>query len=339
MIRAPRSWATHVRRGVALWVTRLRERPISAYVQVTNRCDRRCPSCGFWRRPAAPGEELSVEEHRRVARQLATLGCCHVSLEGGEPLLREDLVEIVSAYAAHHPTALFTSGARMTAPLAARLFRAGLARACVSIDFADEAEHDRRRGEGAARSAWAAVELLRDAAPRAGRQVEVASIWMKANQHALAPLLERSRARGVGHLVSVLSTSGDRRHPGGDEPPEPAAVAEAIALWTRHRHLRVPSDYLRLAGAFLVGAPLPRCRAGLQSLNVDHRGAVSPCVDRVDAAVGNVRDATVAALWRRLVAADLGRECQACWVLCRGYAQLLGKGGGLRPLLETAVRA
>jgi hypothetical protein len=54
--------------------------------------------------------------------------------------------------------------------------------------------------------------------------------------------------------------------------------------------------------------------------------------------VGSVRSEPVGALWRKLVQADLGRDCQRCWVVCRGYSQLLMRGGPWRSTLELLGR-
>src|SRR5580698_10704300 len=93
----------------------LLRRPFSCLVQVTNRCNMECSFCDFWPNPAPRKEELTVDEYRRVSREMAELGCFLLSIEGGEPLVRVDLCDIVSAFAEHHLTALFTNGWYVTA--------------------------------------------------------------------------------------------------------------------------------------------------------------------------------------------------------------------------------
>jgi hypothetical protein len=76
-------------------------RPFDLCVQVTNRCTMRCDFCGFWQKPPL-GEELTVADYRRLSDDLSGLGCFLVSLEGGEPLLRPDLADIVRAFAPYY---------------------------------------------------------------------------------------------------------------------------------------------------------------------------------------------------------------------------------------------
>ncbi|HEV2864380.1 MAG TPA: radical SAM protein [Pyrinomonadaceae bacterium] len=319
-------------------------RPFDVLVQVTNRCNMKCSFCDFWPHGAAPREELRVEEYRRLASELAELGCFIVSVEGGEPFVRPDLVEIVRAFAGRgHLPVLYTNGWYADAEKARALFAAGLTQVGVSIDYHEARLHDAKRGAaGAFERAWRAVDDFREAAPHGGRQVHVMTVLMRDNQSGLEELLRMSGRRGVGHYVTLLSTSGFRRgHGGADRPPEGPVGEELLALRRRYKHFRAPSDYLRLVGSYTAGGPMPTCRAGVQSFNIDHFGNVSACIERIDKPVGNVRDEPLADLHARLQGGEQRREvggCQKCCTLCRGMAETLGEGGSARGWWELATR-
>src|SRR3954463_8925019 len=85
-------------------------RPFSCLIQVTNRCNMQCSFCDFWPNAAPKREELTLADFQRIADELRELGCFLVSIEGGEPFIRQDLTEIVRAFAKHHVPALFTNG-------------------------------------------------------------------------------------------------------------------------------------------------------------------------------------------------------------------------------------
>jgi len=84
---------------------------------------------------------------------------------------------------------------------------------------------------------------------------------------------------------------------------------------------------------------MPRCRAGLQSFNIDHVGNVSPCIERIDEVAGNVKQSSLLRLHQELSARhpELA-SCQQCFTACRGFNQSLGDGGSLRGWLELGSR-
>ncbi len=317
------------------------KRPFQVLVQLTNKCNMRCSFCDFWPNVAPRADELSLEDVRRVSRELKELGTFLVSIEGGEPLVRPDLVPIVEAFSEHHVTALFTNGWLVTPVIARDLYSAGLVHASVSIDYPDAARHDAKRGlEGAFDRAWRAVDHFRDAAPRGGKQVHVMSVVMQDNWRELPALFEQSASKGVGHQLTLLSVSGFRRAKEGvDELPPPEA-GPAIAEWHgRYRHLRMFREYFTRAGDWLSHRALPECNAGLQSFNIDHVGAVSACIERIDETVGNVKTASVRDLHAALAARQHERAgCQRCWTACRGFAQSLSDGASVSALVEMASR-
>jgi len=320
----------------------LRKRPFNCLVQVTNRCNLRCSFCDFWPNPAPPRDELTVAEYRDLAAQMAELGCFLVSIEGGEPFLRQDLPDIVRAFSAAHIPALFTSGWYVTPDNARALWDAGLVHVSVSIDFARPEDHDAKRGRpGTTERAWRAVEILRDTAPRGGHQVNVMSVLMDSNWRDMEALFQASARCGVGHQVTLLSTNGTRRGRGGDALPPPRMSEHMTSLFDRYRHVRFFRDYFERLDAFLGGGPMPTCRAGLQSFNVDHVGNVASCIERIGQPIGNLRQDRLATLHRRLASAAEQAEvsrCQQCWTACRGFQQAIGGRGTVRNWRDMVLR-
>ena len=82
--------------------------PLSVTFITTYRCNFRCRYCGTWQEQA---DELSTGEVFKMIDQLSSLGLRRLGLNGGEPLLRADIGEIIS-YAKDQGLAvtLFTNG-------------------------------------------------------------------------------------------------------------------------------------------------------------------------------------------------------------------------------------
>jgi len=107
-------------------------------VSVTDRCNFRCVYCmpaqGF---PATPKEEqLSADEIIRLVRIGASLGIRKVRLTGGEPLLRNDICDIVAAISEMDgiEDLSCTTNGFLLSEKAASLAHAGLQRVNVSLD-------------------------------------------------------------------------------------------------------------------------------------------------------------------------------------------------------------
>lgn len=69
--------------------------PINLTLSLTHRCNSRCSTCRIWQNKS---EELSLEELTKVFSSLGRAPYW-VTLSGGEPFLREDIVEVVEALA------------------------------------------------------------------------------------------------------------------------------------------------------------------------------------------------------------------------------------------------
>ena len=83
--------------------------PYYASFKLTDRCTFRCPFCNVWKNPAP---ELDTDGVEKVLRNLAECSLFLVSLEGGEPLLREDIGEILESAGRMPYFILFTTSQR-----------------------------------------------------------------------------------------------------------------------------------------------------------------------------------------------------------------------------------
>jgi MoaA/NifB/PqqE/SkfB family radical SAM enzyme len=311
-----------------------RGRFLDCEVVLGYRCNLECRFCAFWRKPVPPGAPLPASAYRRISDELAREGSLVVSLEGGEPLLRSDTEEIVEAFARRHIPVLYTNGLLVDRERARRLFAAGLEQVAVSLDYATPARHDANRNLiGTHDRAVAALAILAEAAPRGGRQVHAFTVVMEDNVAELEALLDLTRRLGVGHQVSLLSTSGWGRSSGTQRLPPPGIGGEIARLRNRHAHLATFPSYLeemdrwldrRCAGVGGGGRGRPPCRAGLQGLAIDPAGLVAPCLERLDSTVGSLLDEGWPAIRARLMARAGSSTCELCCTLCRGFTSALG---------------
>src|SRR4030043_488978 len=82
--------------------------PLFCGHKITYNCNLQCKMCPFWKRPS---KDSSIEKEKPILKQIYNSGPCGIAFEGGEPLLRNDLVEIL-AFSRSLPlhTSLVTNG-------------------------------------------------------------------------------------------------------------------------------------------------------------------------------------------------------------------------------------
>ena len=107
-------------------------------ISVTQKCDKHCPYC-HREGETNPSTVMTVDEIVRTVRIAISLGISRVKLTGGEPLLREEIVEIVRGIAGLEgltDLSMTTNGTHLKG-LAKDLKAAGLGRVNVSLPTLD----------------------------------------------------------------------------------------------------------------------------------------------------------------------------------------------------------
>ena len=114
-------------------------KPLWLVLELTYRCPLKCPWCSNPVDYARDGEaELSTAEWKRVLREGRELGALQLGFTGGEPLLRDDLEELVAdASALGYYTNLITSGVGLTEERLIALKAAGLNQIQLSLQSSE----------------------------------------------------------------------------------------------------------------------------------------------------------------------------------------------------------
>lgn len=243
----------------------------SVTLAVTNRCPFNCWHCYNAGRSQ---QDLPLAALRELAAELQTRGAVVVTLTGGEPLLRNDLPDIVASFDARSCMILGTTGEGLTGERARELKSKGLFAVGISLDSHQEAEHDRLRGRpGAFQTALRALGVARDA----GLYPYVVSVatreflprerflpFLRFADKAGAQevhLLEPSAAGRLAGHTDVLLTALERRQ-----------IFAYQAEVAQDSSLPILSCFAYLESPETFG-----CGAGLTHLYIDGSGEVCPC--------------------------------------------------------------
>jgi len=303
--------------------TRPGELPAPRYAvwELTLACDQKCIHCGSRAGHARTGE-LTTDECLDVVEQLRALGVGEVTLVGGEAYLRDDFILVVRALREHGMRASMTTGGRnLTQARADALAEAGLTNASVSIDGL-EPEHDLLRGvTGSWRAAFTAIARLRAAGIPTAVNTQINALTRKS----LPALFEHIAAAGVfGWQLQITAPFGNAadRPDVLLQPYDLLEVFDVLAELVPRVHARGlklwPANNLGYFGPLEAdmrkfqkkGAHYKGCGAGKYQIGLESDGTVKGCpsLGGPQNHAGNVRDASLAQLWKEAFALSYIRE-------------------------------
>lgn len=302
----------------------LRHRPIQLTFFVTRRCNARCPFCFYLNGSGGElpaGGEFSLEEVRAAAPSLGKL--LWLAFSGGEPYLRQDLVQLSRAfYEANCPAILLysTNGfaperiAEATEEIAARCRRSTVV-VKVSLDGVGEA-HDRLRGvPGGFEKALRTYRLLaRLAARYANLELGVNTVLQRDNQEQIGAIVDFVRALPHLRAHTVSLVRGRPREAGclevlPERYREAAARLEAEPRTYRFFGARLKAAQDLVQRRLIYATMIERkrqipCYAGRLNLVLAENGALYPC-EMLGSTLGNLREHGYDV--RRVVASERAR--------------------------------
>lgn len=305
-----------------LFSINLDERPFTVAWEITRACALACVHCRAEAQPRPHPDELNTEEAFRVVDQLANLAPPVLVLTGGDPLMRRDLLPIVERAVGRGLRVAVspTTTALVTLERLRALRDAGVQMIHISIDGADERQHDAFRGvNGTFARAMTTLVRLREL----GMPVQVGTTITRHNIHdmpAMADLMAGGGVRvwnvfylvptgrgRVDAMVSVEEAEESWQWLADLSRRAPFAVRTTAAPQFRRtvlRQVRASSGgTVRLTGA---GYQLREAPEGVQTRGVndgkgfmfiDHRGNICPS-GFLQVSAGNVRTDDVAEVYR-----------------------------------------
>ena len=178
------------------------ESPFIVIWETTQACDLACLHCRASAQPNRDRAELDTAEAIQLMNSTRRFGHPLFVLTGGDPLKRDDTIELVQYGASIGlRMAMTPSGTPLMTPrVLARLQEAGLARLAVSLDGSDAAIHDRFRGVSGSFE-WT-VRML-DAARALGLSTQINTTISRHNLHDIEPIVRLITTLGIS-LWSVF---------------------------------------------------------------------------------------------------------------------------------------
>lgn len=293
-------------------------------LNITGNCNLLCRHCGVTdgsRRKDA----VTTGQIFKIIDEAKDADVKDMSISGGEPLLREDCLDILS-YAVHRvETTLVTNGTLINERIARTLADLGLW-IQISLDGPQESIHDFIRGKGAFIRTMRALDLLSDLG--VNKRVSVCATISRNNLNHLASILDLAAERGIARVrFSPLQSIGMARLHWNELAPS----REDYIQFYSYIYSQSPAQFPGLKinpgfQGFLLHHPPGQdfwCQIG-EALTMDDQGDLYPCPLFMEPAfrLGNVRKISLqqslaSPLMRRIREMCLLRkstipECRVC---------------------------
>ncbi len=305
---------------------------------LTERCNLRCRHC--YQTGQASGADLSLPEIKEVVSEISEAMedwaenyqmdfSPSFNLTGGEPLLREDLLDVINETRARgFDIFLLTNGTLISGQMAKSLAEAGVKGVQVSLEGPEEI-HDSIRGAGSFAKTMRGVKTLLDA----GLTVTLNATLSNINAPSITEMVTIAAEAGVQRLgFSRLVPSGR----GAGLMPEMLSSKQVKELYDNLFSLRVEGlDIVTgdpIASQMHIGASdagctaAGGCAAGISGFTILADGTMTPC-RRLPLPLGNVRSDHIRQIWACSPILEALRDrkrysgrCGSCvrWAVCRG---------------------
>lgn len=272
-----------------------RTAPISMFIAITERCNYNCWHCSKANRGIT--DDLPISIIKKTINDLQDMGVAIIGLTGGEPLLRNDLEEIIDSIDDRSISIIYTTGNSLTYERAKRLKEVGLFGLGISLDHYDKETYDKKRGyKGAFEIALKAISISKKA--KIYTMIQLVATKESISNGDIWKMIEFAKKLGV-HEIRILEVM-----PTGKLIK--ISSQDILNLKERQELINIQERSNSLIGypkvtTFAKTESFEQfgCGAGTQHSYIDSHGNLCPC-DFVPLAFGNIKERPIKELWKEM---------------------------------------
>lgn len=291
--------------------------PVNVTWEITHQCNLSCLHClSADQRRECPAD-MTLPECRSFLDDLAKMRVFQVNIGGGEPFLREDILDILAyAHQKGLVTCVSTNGTMVDASLAKRLAAMELLYIQVSLDGATEETNDRIRGKGSFAAAISGLENLHQ---YHFPHLSINTVVTGQNFREIKDMYLLGKAYRAKTRLSRFRPSGSAKQVWHDYHLDKEQTFELAHLLSSHKDLLTGDSFFSITAEDRKHLGLNMCGAAKMTCSVAPNGNVSPCAFLQEEAFlsGNVLDRSLGDIWIQAPVFQMMRNlriasCQKC---------------------------
>ncbi len=253
-------------------------------------CNGKCIYCSASKMYDAKKEQkrLTVEEYKKIGKQLDRFGVVGIVITGGEPLLRPDLADIIKALNPMNKIISVVTNSLVASEIRLKeLKNAGLNTLECSLESIDPNENDKIRG---VKGHFNKVMKTIDDAKKTGLNICLSPCLTHQNIDRFEKFIKFAAQKGAFIFLSLAGDVGRWSH------------EENIVLdkkdWLKMESFRKKYPFIR--NDFSTNFILKEgCPAGREKLYISAYGDIIPC-SFTQISFGNLRREPLADIWKRM---------------------------------------
>jgi MoaA/NifB/PqqE/SkfB family radical SAM enzyme len=266
--------------------------PVVTNFAITPKCPCNCWHCSFSDR--SKQDVLSFDQLQKAISEVQDLGTSVIGLTGGEPLLRDDLEDIIASIDKRSMPLIFTTGYELTRKRVKNLKKAGLEIPVISLDHYKPEIHDKgRRNSGIFDYALKAIKLFQDE----GFYVAVSFVPDKplvSDKQEIFKVIEFFKDIGINDMRLTSPILSGKLI---SKPEEKLSDENVKTIFEIQKICTRTKGYPGVfAYDFFESEKYYGCGAGFNYMFIDSQGNVCPC-DFTMLSFGNIIDRSVRDIW------------------------------------------
>lgn len=290
--------------------------PVTANLAITHKCQCQCIHCSADPFKDPTREELSVDEIKKVVDGALDLGASLIIYVGGEPMLREELYELIEYVDKTKAVVMiFTNGLLLTESNVKKLKEAGLFSLNISIDHSESLKHDEfRKVVGCYEKAFDGARRAREVGILTG--ISTYATHENLRDGHLERLLQIANGEGFSEVTIFDCIPSGRFLKDTSKILTPAERKAVIALAKKY-HETTPMGINAMA---LINSPLGvGCYGAHSQFYMTAYGDINPC-DFNPINFGNVREKPIQSIWKKMAThPDFDRRFPSCRMQSKAY--------------------
>lgn len=253
-------------------------------------CNSKCEmcSCSKFLSPDKEKNRLTVSDYELLGKQLDALDCVSINVTGGEPLLRDDINEVIKAL---NPKSkmmnLITNGIRLSKEKVRYFSSLGIDSIVVSLESTNEEENDKIRGyKGHFQHVMKAIEWAKEEKVKVGISLTLGDF----NFEKVFEMIQFAKDKLIFLCIAHGGSIGNWEDNDSILLSKENAEKLLELIKTKYKKLKIDfSSNLSLQ---------PGCPAIKEKIFIDPYGEVMSCAFN-PVSFGNIREEPLTTIWKK----------------------------------------